>query len=262
MEDGGIRYTSDRRLPSDSSWRGEGDWQQGESSGIDIVDNALVANEQLLGSMSAPENGIARWTFDDAHIENGTLLDVWGGHHATINGPTTGIAGPNRTYNTGQAFQFNGSGTVDTTLSPSDVGVGGSKPKSVSIWAYSDVFDGGGLFEWGITNTTGYDFSLRTYEPTGTYRTQLWSDADIDFAFGGTHEWIHFVVSWDGSETRVYANGDLQGQGTYTLDTKDSHFRIGNWNDNRFNERLTDVRIYSKGLSATEVSSLYSTGQI
>ena len=262
MEESSIKYTSDKRPPSSSSWHDKDDWQQGESSGIDIIDDALVANEELLRSKNAPESGIARWTFDDEHIESGTLLDIWGGYHATINGPTTGIAGPKRTYNTGQAFQFDGSGTIDTTLSPSDVGVQGSNPKSISIWAYPEVFNGGGLFEWGITGTSGYDFSLRTRDTVGEYRTQFWSDADIDFSFGGTDEWIHFVVSWDGSETRVYANGKLQAQGTYPLDTKESHLRIGKWNDHLFKGRLTDVRIYSKSLSAAKVSSLYSDGQI
>lgn len=263
MEDGGIRYRSDRRPPSDSAWQGGDDWERGEASGLDIVDDALVANQALLEAMDAPESGIARWTFDEAHIDGGTALDVWGGHHAELNGPTTGVAGPDRTYATGGALHFGGSDTVETTLSPGDVGVGGSNPKSIAVWGYTEQFDnGGGLFEWGVTNTTGHDFSFRTLEPTNTYRTQLWSDADIDFDYGGPNEWVHFVLAWDGTTTRVYANGELQGQDSYSLNTGESNFRIGKWNSNYYYGSITDVRIYDKGLAGSEVSSLYSTGHI
>jgi hypothetical protein len=262
MEDGGISYRSDRRPPGDSAWRGGEDWERGEAAGIDIVDDALVANQALLAAMDAPDSGIARWTFNDAHIDNGTALDVWGGHHADLNGPTTGVTGPDRTYTTGGALHFGGSDTVETTLSPSDVGVGGSNPKSIAVWGYPEQFDDGGLFEWGVTDTTGHDFSFRTLEPENVYRTQLWSDADIDFSYGGTNEWVHFVLAWDGATTRVYANGELQGQDTYALNTGESHFRIGIWDTHYFNGNISDVRIYGKGLSESEVSSLYSAGHI
>lgn len=45
MADENSRFTSDRRLPSATSWGGDADWEAGSSVGLDIVDQALVARD-------------------------------------------------------------------------------------------------------------------------------------------------------------------------------------------------------------------------
>lgn len=83
--------------------------------------------------------------------------------------------------------------------------------------------------------------------------------------------WHHYVVIRSGSNVSLYMDGVSKGSGNIGDSTLDnlSAFEIGgyiarNWVDsnvrNRFTGLIDDVRIYSGGLTAAEVSALYAAG--
>ena len=80
---------------------------------------------------------------------------------------------------------------------------------------------------------------------------------------------ITFVSSFSGGNTTmmIYLNGVLQTQATYAGQqptTTDNSFRLGDWENGGsypFNGKIGDVRIYSRVLTATEISTIYTAGR-
>jgi len=76
-------------------------------------------------------------------------------------------------------------------------------------------------------------------------------------------EWYHLAASWDGSVVRVYINGEYDKQ--YNLasySSLETSTRIGASSDGstyQFNGSIQDVKIYNRGLSASEIKSLYDS---
>ena len=80
--------------------------------------------------------------------------------------------------------------------------------------------------------------------------------------------WYHitFVSSFNAGNTTmmIYLNGLLQTQATYAGQqptTTSNSFRLGGWEDGNswpFNGKIGDVRLYSRVLTATEISTIYN----
>ncbi len=83
--------------------------------------------------------------------------------------------------------------------------------------------------------------------------------------------WYHmsFVSSFSAGNTTmfIYLNGVLQTQGTYTgqqWTTTNDGFRLGSWYSGYtelFKGKIGDVRMYSRVLTATEISTIYNAGR-
>ena len=76
--------------------------------------------------------------------------------------------------------------------------------------------------------------------------------------------WHHLVGTYDGSEVAIYLDGVKQGSvaATGSIDTYGTDFAIGrdismSNNGEAFDGYIDDVRIYNRGLSASEVRQLY-----
>jgi hypothetical protein len=69
-------------------------------------------------------------------------------------------------------------------------------------------------------------------------------------------EWIHFVVTYDGSQMVFYEKDTVvhTASGSVTIDTYlDATVVGGKWEEDTY-----DTRIYNKALTETEISELYS----
>lgn len=81
----------------------------------------------------------------------------------------------------------------------------------------------------------------------------------VDWVIG---DWYHFAGTYDGDALRIYVNGVLEGEttGVPPIDVSDLELWIGadDWQvpASSFAGIMDDVRIYSAGLSADEVTSL------
>ncbi len=52
--------------------------------------------------------------------------------------------------------------SIDTGIKSSDINVGGASNTTVTVWAYAESFDNGGVYEFGNTGIISQDFCLRT----------------------------------------------------------------------------------------------------
>ncbi len=74
-------------------------------------------------------------------------------------------------------------------------------------------------------------------------------------------QWYHLVFTYDGTAVKVYVNGEEEGSQAITGTSGTSTgLYVGARNSNggnRFNGHMDDVRVYDRGLTATEVLAIY-----
>ncbi|MFW9996760.1 MAG: DUF2341 domain-containing protein, partial [Candidatus Odinarchaeota archaeon] len=126
---------------------------------------------------------------------------------------------------------------------PDDLGIGGTTEKTITAWVYTKGFNGGGIFEFGEESYLK-DFSLRTLTSYDDWRGQWWDDDD-DFTFSDSlNAWVYFIIIWNGTHIRIYANGtemvnDIKPINTGNVKT----LKIARWKDSYFNGIIDEIRI-------------------
>lgn len=167
-------------------------------------------------------------------------------------------------------MQFNGTDQyVDCGIVAIDVGMEGGNDKTVMAWAYcSDFTDVGGVWSLGTGGTTGADFTLRPDGTTDDWRTNHWGAADYVFTTPTTslNVWWHFAVTYDGTTSITYGNGEVMNSSVVALSTGEVvGLNVARWyqggqptaNHEFFNGRVADVRVYSRTLGQEEIQSIY-----
>jgi hypothetical protein len=252
------RFVSDRRTNQNVSWSNELDWQAGERTNVEIVDGALVSQPD------PPDSGVARWDFEQG------LSDSWGSNHGsdyTSSGYTPGPAG-------GYAKIFNGS--TDRVVVPHAPELQFTNSITISAWSYLDGRDDENSRI--ITKRT----DGLTPESYGLVKDRFIDDDDsmtFRVYIDGEHStldspepiplrvWTHWIATWDGTTQRLFKNGVEVGSQplTGTIITNSDALGIGcrgDGNNDWWNGYIDDLRLYSKGLSPTEASNLYTAGRI
>ncbi|MFH1882786.1 MAG: LamG domain-containing protein [Planctomycetota bacterium] len=190
------------------------------------------------------------WKLDE---DMGTTAVDWSGHgnHGTLQGDPQWVAG----YD-GDALEFDGSGDwVTTDIMPADVGVDGSKPKTVTAWVYTRGFNNGGIYDMG-SQSDGQEFCLRTTTTVNEWRVQRWGypTYDFDFTYPTQNRWVHFAQVYSENLTTLYANGVSIGTQTVELNTANAAFVIGRYGSSTgFNGIIDNVRLYNKALTVEEI---------
>lgn len=175
---------------------------------------------------------------------------------------------------------FNGSSTFNGTNSYITVNNKAGKVTdeiTVSCWAYSANWlhnfrllsctqSGGWNFQQ--TNTSGNLSLMAVFYVNGAYKC---SKPVTSLTAG----WHHFVSVWDGYKSVLYVDGENKGNDTAALTTKtpityaDNYIQIGAESGGNtttpasgsyFNGRISDVRIYGKAFTDSDVKALYQQG--
>lgn len=254
------RFTSDRRVPSDSSWAGESDWIAGTSENVEVVDGGLVGRaskydrELLNGLVYDFENNS---TEDWAYATTDSSSSSWG--VKTVAAPDGGGYGIYVTQNSGggnsariysgpvgydwaQSYDFEFLVKSDN-FDPSDAWLGSSmgwrgKPKESDAIGLSlhNTDPNGNLNPFtfrgdGVSNSTSHDvdwkpdtwYWVKGYcdEKNGTAQAKIWAD--------GSGEPSSYQVSAD--ITTGVSNGDVHvrvnGDNSTKLDCVVCHVRFG-----------------------------------
>lgn len=217
-------------------------------------------------SITAQEIGLfAYWKFDEG---SGFIAgDSSGnGKDGIIDGAiwTTGKAG--------NALSFDG--FDDWVDVPDDIS---TKHITLEAWIYpTGVYDIGDQGSPIITKETGrgtppwsesfawrlritphtHKLQLQCFTPTGEGGGSAVSDTELQMG-----KWYHVAGTYDGTETRVYINGNLEGSYvapiseplvTSTLPTGIGH--LPNWSVQWFQGIIDEVRVYNRALTTQEIA--------
>ena len=159
----------------------------------------------------------------------------------------------------GNSLKFNSSSDyIQTNINASNLNIDGNKPRTIEVWAMTELFNGAGLFSFGSPAVNGMDFSLRTLHSSDSWRVQLWGPADIDFTYESSNKWVHFALVHDGMKTSVYADGNLITEREQVLNTvANQDLAIAWWPyfdlPRTFNGRIREFRVWDKALSQLEI---------
>jgi len=221
------------------------------------------------GSGQLAKGLVGYWTFDGKDMTNGVAADV-SGNFATgtpINIATSTFYVPGKI---GQALKFDGvNDRVNAGTSTNNL-----PTFSASVWAKANSNAVGQLV--GTINQTGASSGGWVFEMNSGKADFIVDYTTTDLSVIGNApavplgQWVHFVVTWNGSATvsnvHIYKNGvetayssPVNGVGTRRADTS---LNIGAFNNGSrpFNGTIDDVRVYNRVLSATEILQLYNIG--
>jgi fibronectin type 3 domain-containing protein len=230
-----------------------------------VVSTVNAAGESANSSedSAVPSSLILLYKFDDGSGTNVQDLGTNVLHGTLVNGPVWTTAGK---MNSAVVLD----GVNDYVAIPSGV-LSGVTTATISTWFNTNVLaTWQRLFDFG-TGTTNF-MMLTAQGPTAnrlrfSIITPTVAGQDINSSVATPLGWNHVAVVLNGSTGSIYLNGVLVGTNTeMTLNPSSLGTTTQNWigrsqftADPYYNGRIDDFRIYSRVLSATEISSLALT---
>jgi VWFA-related protein len=194
---------------------------------------------------------------------NGNANDESGnGHNGTISGNVT--FGTDRLGVSGSAAYFDGSGSQVTIPHTSSLNsANGTWAAWVKLQGSTSMFivdkdtyqwSQDGHLEVGVNNEVC--FSIEDSTESG-YKQACSADGTL-----ARNQWRHITATWGNNGIKLYVNGSLVAQNSYTGGVNSpGDLIIGSniANTNPANGSIDEVRIYNRALSASEVLQLYTT---
>lgn len=189
---------------------------------------------------------------------SGRANDLSGnGNHGTVNGATQGVWGRGGLT----AYSFDG---TDDTVTVGESGADEiiNAPITVSVWARKRTTTSGvDIFDYESTRLhLAYEKNASDGLEFNIY------DGSQNTATTGvtiTDEWFHILGTFDGSDMRVYVNGNLEGTASASnINDGIGGIYIGGQatSGQYWDGSIADVRVYSRVLSPQEVQTLYEWG--
>ncbi len=166
------------------------------------------------------------------------------------------------------AFYFNGDG--DQINIPYSASLSPTEQVSVSVWCNPETLEGKNL----VSNGTHVNYFQRSYYMFGPnesgqcrFRINAGGVEDNVYSSGsfGTSEWIHVIGTYDGTQMKLYVNGQLEGSlaKSGSINQHGNGTTIGGnifyaWSDYWFQGSIDDVGIWNRALSEEEVFTLHN----
>jgi len=229
-------------------------------------DNLSTIKDNVMSVGGTDPNCIARWKLNEDAVNTDVEDDVGGFDGTLFGGNTTdkhAVSG--NPPNLNGCFHLDGNadyvdcGTqVGTALGDNCTDI------SVSLWFKADITSANdGIFSIGsLASAHG---QLRLFVSTDNLRLRAnASEFNQSYAFSDTSSWHHAVVTYDGTDMKLYLDNSVVINEPYTtlLDFDGLKFIIGAYYSTgyTFDGLMDEVRIYDKALSVAEVSTIYNSG--
>lgn len=211
---------------------------------------------------------VGHWRLDETIGTTAADSSISANDGTYSNGPVLGVDGA-YPGEVATAAEFDGSNDY---VDLGNIDVSGSE-LTIAAWIKADSFTGSANRILGKANGSGLSnnyWSLTAYASGGSNYLGILLKTDS----GGTRflpsnsealetgEWIHVAAVYNGSTLKLYKNGEEILSSAITGDVT-SGPTVPVWiggspsNEKYFDGQIDDVRLYNRGLSATEITELY-----
>jgi hypothetical protein len=219
-------------------------WRIDEFDGV-ATHKGDVSSFQIRPSIPVTDPDlIVWWRLDEG--QGSTVLD-WSGHgnDATFTGEPQWAEGFD-----GSALNIDGAGqSVIATFTEETWSA-----YTLALWAKADVLWQSNNSSISATHTTTANGFQISFDTANSYQYHA---SNIDFVMGpASTSWIHLALSYDGTMTSAYYDGNLVGTFMQeAIDVVADKFAIGvnRAADNWFDGVVDDFRVYGKALTQEEV---------
>jgi len=212
--------------------------------------------QKYISETVASDNLVGWWKFDET---NGSVsLDSSGQrNNGTINGAAIIATGK-----FGYALDFNGSSDYISIATGTGIPIN-NENYTLSAWIKSDNSGSRGIIGWGNYGSVNQvnAFRLNSSNQLSNY---WWGNDLTVTSVDVTGSWYHVVAKFDGTTREIIVNNVSEGTDTPVDHNvpNTNNFRIGSTNGGEyFDGLIDDVRVYNRGLTPSEVQSLYNQGQ-
>jgi prepilin-type N-terminal cleavage/methylation domain-containing protein len=238
-------------------------------------DRAQIAKTLLYSSQVYHVLGadiVGKWSFDEG---SGTVAIDYSGYNntGTIYGAVYSADTPQKAAGQGSgkyALSFDGANDYLDCGSNNSLNL--THTGTIEFWHKTDAWQSN--YTSFIQKGSGGGWCNNNYQPftifnhyTNDYIAfSMCSEASSNSVYisprPSTGSWHHYVFTFDGSNLRAYLDGSLKNTSSQTLDMKIQSVAlwIGRSSSGYINGLMDDVRIYSAGLTATEIQQHYAEG--
>lgn len=222
--------------------------------GRSVIDSVAVADRLGVG-------------YDPAVLAQSGLLAYWvmGGSGSLTDAKSGKVLTPNGTPSAGQTDPFGGTSAV-TLNGSSYYSLGshgfptGDAPRSIELWVKTISTSTFPVAGWGAENDRQLWFIEYNRGASGNLGALIWAD-DYGIAAGVSDGlWKHVVVTYDGTNTRLYVNGVLKNtRNQDPLSTAAGTFYV-NHRPTSGGGQITTSRlaVYNLALDQTAISNHYA----
>lgn len=205
---------------------------------------------------SAVQPSLAEYTF------NNTLNNINGNSPFGSNAGTSFVTGRDGTTANG-ALNIVSTGT--TAIIPNLPY--GNSPRTISLWVKMNVMDAGFnfLYHYGA-NGSGNGFYLNANNAIHFPLSPSNHSVSVSNVI---NTWYHYVVIYDGTNSKIYRNGALVNSAAKTINTGVNStanlFRLGlteSGGTGYFNGAIDDLKIYNFALSDAQVTNLFTNNSL
>ena len=211
---------------------------------------------------------VGHWKMNDA-LANTDVVDSVGGNDGTLNGGDNtedkSVAGKINT-----ALDLDGSADY-ISLVASNTLIPNNDSWGIGLWFNAESISGSANGNRIITFYTSVGSTAISLELGSNNEIQLFyrDSGGIarreEVSLAETGVWTHYFVTYDGTDYKMYVNGELKRTKTDTITTIDSTVAdIGSFKNGAsafYEGIIDDVRIYNTALTPEEVSAIYNLGQ-
>lgn len=245
--------------------------EAGQVVNFPVIGTSFSSTGSLVTSTIPTSGLVSYWKLDESSLAVGGIKDsaysyIGAGSNPANNGTRFGTAPITVTGRVGNGQNFSGDDYVripyNSNLSSTAV--------SISLWVYFPTGFTSGKSFFVLTENSGGPVPINFVTRSGVFTFGSANTAGTNQELQGTaaiplDQWVHFVVTHDGSTKKIYQNGVLDTSvaqtGLYALSTQDLGFgaHLTDLIADSATLSMDEVIWYNRALSAGEVTQIYQS---
>ncbi|MFW9904427.1 MAG: LamG-like jellyroll fold domain-containing protein, partial [Candidatus Thorarchaeota archaeon] len=244
------------------------------------------------GNPSVSNQEESEWVWDNNYIGVWHLSEKSGIHYDSTGNH---VDGSPQSFDNDEAVEgkINGADEldgindyIDIYKNPDEIGLEGKGSITISMWIYTNGFNGGGILEFGDPEVSMAYYSLGTLSQPNVWRANWGGTKYDEFTYKSLNRWVNFVITYQNDaisnqnandsddsiqNLEIYGNSQLLMNKKLILNIQNgSTLKFGKWEKNTFNGSIDEMRVSRVARSAAWIqtefnnqndpTSFYSTG--